>query len=133
MFKNFSAIFILFYPFDGQMCDTVEDGEARKPVREQFGLYNGSSNNVRLSQFSFPRQSYLVIVDTNSHLFCNEADYLRKRKQLKLPCLLVGHHFRYHQALLDHPNKNISGYSVIPNWAKVKMIMTKMKRSNISH
>lgn len=30
--NDFSAIFILFYPFDGQMCDTVEDGEARKPA-----------------------------------------------------------------------------------------------------
>ena len=93
------------------MCDTVEDEKARKPAWEQFGLYKGRSNNVRLTQFSLPRQSYLVTLDTISHLFCNEADYLRKRKQLKLPCLLVGHHFRYHQALLDHPNKNISGYS----------------------
>lgn len=74
---------------------------------------------------------YLVILDTISHLLCNEADYLRKRKQLKLPCLLVGHHFRYHQALLGHPDKNISGYSCIPIWANVKMIMTKMKRSHI--
>jgi len=41
--NDFWAIFILFYPFDGQMCDTEEDGEARKPAREQFGLYNGSS------------------------------------------------------------------------------------------
>lgn len=114
------------------MCDTVEDGKARKPAWEQFGLYKGRSNNVRLTQFSLPRQSYLVILDTISQLFCNEADYLRKRKQLKLPCLLVGHHFRYHQALLDHPNKNISGYSGIPNWGKVKIIMTKMKRSHIS-
>ena len=115
------------------MAKYVEDRETRKPAREQFGLYNGSSNNVRLTQFSLPRQSYLVMLETMSHLFCNEADYLRKRKQLKLPCLLFGHHFRYHQALLGHPDKDISGYSGIPNWAKVKMIMTKMKRSHISH
>ena len=53
--NDFSAIFILFYSFDSQMCDTVEDGEERKPAREQFRLYNGSSNNVRLRQFSLPR------------------------------------------------------------------------------
>ena len=118
--NDFSAIFILFYSFDSQMCDTVEDGEERKPAREQFGLYNGSPNNVRLKQFSLPRQSYLVILDTISHLFCNEADYLRKRKQLKLPCLLVGHHFRYHQALLDHPNKKFPVTVIFPIGPKSK-------------
>lgn len=40
--NDFSAIFILFYPSDDQMCDTVEDGETRKPAENSLVFITGA-------------------------------------------------------------------------------------------